>query len=400
MPEVAEDTWRAANEYVDRKQAEHIEAEFVEHAQPGAALAVREEHAPALALPVVSPLEAKAAMQKYFEVCEAVLSDEDYQEFEQWDPKQRKKVKKRFKKKSAVKKLQTFWNIQVKVSDVHRDDLGDGHFGFRCVATASTPSGREVQATGACSTHEERFEFDKKEKESQSEYEYRCRKARARSYHDVLSTAETRATNRAVMNCIGVGGGEVTADEISRDRRDERRDPPQPALPKVAELLHRAQGLGICTDGATFAEWLRDRIPGCEGAGKGWTPNDVQKRAIIAEMDSIEKSYVVSIDPGVPGGDHTAAFIGRINPSTGNIETVFAGTMPAPPAESQSFDRRNEERRIFAICADPKKNAIGKKINDDLRHQLMEKRYAKSSMTQLTDGQVIDFSGWLEGRVK
>lgn len=375
MPEVAEDTWRAANDYVDRKQAEHIEAEFVEHPQPGAALAVREEHAQALALPVVSPLEAKAAMEKYFEVCEAVLREDDYQDFTQYDSKLKKKVTKKFKKKSAVKKLQTFWSVSVKIRDMQRDDLGDGHFGFRCIATASTPNGREVEASGGCSTYEERFEPARYDDESDAKYAARVKKALARSYHDVLSTAETRATNRAVMNCIGVGGGEVTADEISRDRRDPPRDdapPPTPPAtgPTIEDLLNRAKSLSLCTDKTTFAAWLRGNVTGCEAAGPGWKATADQKRAIIAELDYISEGLRQD-DPE-----------------------------PAPPAESAPFDRRNEERRIFAICADPAKNAVGKKIDDDLRHQLMQQRYAQTSLTALNDGQLIDFGLWLEGKVQ
>jgi len=186
--------------------------------EEGGALAVVDTSAP-LALPVVTPEEAKAAMAQYLELCESVLGPDDYQEFSQ---KQKVNgqwvwVKKKFKKKSAVKKLQTFFGVEVQIKSTTRDELGEGAYGFRVVATATARNGRVVEATGACSTQEERFEG----------------KPAGRSYHDILSTAETRATNRAVMNCIGVGGGEVTADEVSREKTPAAPRNATPAAPQA-----------------------------------------------------------------------------------------------------------------------------------------------------------------------
>ena len=207
---------------------ETIEADYIERPAP---LAVRDEAPAAIPMPTVSPEEARDAMRRYLELCEAVLTPDDYQEFEQWDPKLRTKVKKRFKKKSAVKKLQTFFSVSVVIKDKQMHDLSDGHFAWSVTATAATPGGRPVEATGGCSTMEERFEIERKESWTDSDYAYRVKKANARSFHDVLSTAETRATNRAVMNCIGVGGGEVTADEIRRPKADADTPPSKPAAP-------------------------------------------------------------------------------------------------------------------------------------------------------------------------
>src|SRR6185437_6554321 len=111
------------------------------------ALVVRDEVEPqALALPAILPAEAKAAMKAYQELCEAVLESSDYQEFTQ-------------KKKSAVKKLQTFFGVEVTVKSADRDELGDGHYAFRVIASARARNGRVVEATGACSTLEERFDL-------------------------------------------------------------------------------------------------------------------------------------------------------------------------------------------------------------------------------------------------
>lgn len=211
---------------------------------------VRQDAAPvaveAAMLPQVTPQEARAAMSAYLELCESVLGPEDYQEFTE-----RGKTKS-FKKKSAVKKLQTFFGVEVTCPQSQRDELGDGHFGFRVLARATAKGGRVVESWGACSTHEERFTPKRYDNDSDAQYAEKARKMLARSYHDVLATAETRASNRAVMNLIGVGGGEVTADEISRTpepRRERNATPPADpadALKKQqAALFARARECGV-----------------------------------------------------------------------------------------------------------------------------------------------------------
>lgn len=218
---------------------EAVDAQFSE----STALAVREEHGGMM--PLVSPDEARAQMRAYQELCAAILTADDYQEFTE-----KKKVDgryvsttKRFKKKSAVKKLQTYFGISVDVIDAstHRDDLGDGHFGFRCKAVATSPGGRSVAALAGCATHEDRFDVNRYDDESAERYAARQKKALARAYHDVLSTAETRATNRAVMNLVSPG--EVTAEEISRPPRSAPSRPvadvPPPG-PTLVELHAQA----------------------------------------------------------------------------------------------------------------------------------------------------------------
>lgn len=252
-----------------------------------APLAVRDQPS-ALAVrvpaPLVTPEEAKAAMASYYAICEAVLTPDDYQEFVQKEKVDGRwqSVAKRFKKKSAVKKLQTFWGVGVRVTEVVRDQLEDGNFGFRVTATAETKDGREVSATGGCSTYEDRFTPRRQDEESDVKYAARAKTALARSYHDVLSTAETRATNRAVMNCIGVGGGEITADEISRESREaphmrqERSAPAPPAKKPSLELFERWEATGqvggfnafkAAMQGRTVAE-IRDSVEMLEIAAK------------------------------------------------------------------------------------------------------------------------------------
>ena len=211
-----------------------------------AALAVVEDHAFVAVnsvMPVVSPEQARAQMEAYTALVNAVILDEDYQTF-----KERGKEKK-FKKKSAVKKLQTYFGFSIEVVSTERDDLGEGHFGFRCKARATSPGGRFVEAMAGCSTTEERFDLtpnDWESGENDPKFLHRQRKALARAYHDVLSTAETRATNRAAMNLIGAG--EVTAEEVSRPFASEREvTPPRQSTARVSqnEILDLARSRGI-----------------------------------------------------------------------------------------------------------------------------------------------------------
>jgi len=207
-----------------------IDAEFSE---PNLApVLAKESESNPLAMPVVSNEQAKAAMNAYVELCHAVLTDDDYQTFQQWDPKTRKRVGKRFLKKSGVKKLQKFFGISVHIKETIMDQMPEGNFGFRVTAIATNRNGDVTESTAACSTLEDRFTPERKEEESESTYQARCKKLRARAYHDTLSTAETRSANRAVMNAIGVGGGEVTAEEMPREK--SRSSPAPKAAPKPA----------------------------------------------------------------------------------------------------------------------------------------------------------------------
>lgn len=358
---------------------EHVDAAFEEQASH-AALAIVDNAA--LCLPALSASDAKDAMRKYQEICEAVLTPEDYQSFMQWDPAKRCKVEKRFKKKSAVKKLQTFWNVSVAVHDIVRDDLGDGHFGFRCTATATNNAGRQVQATGACSTFEERFDATKRDNESSDAFASRGKAARARSYHDVLSTAETRASNRAVMNCIGVGGGEVTADEVRPEPRRSNAAP-EPSFE------------------AAQAEWDARAKAAPKAA-----PVSVPKAVNEVAKAAFERAVFLGL---VPPGEKKMFIAWKEQHCPGaSWENVLATlsvvpppevSQPAPVAEAKATvapekaTREKLEKRAFALCSKLK-------IGEDARHELLARLYARMSMKDLTDAQVADFGDYLDAQPK
>jgi hypothetical protein len=286
---------------------------------PGTALSVPQD-APIVPqagiMPVVSPDEARAQMRAYQELCAAILTDDDYQEFTEtkWINGEKVQTKKRFKKKSAVKKLQTYFGISVEVIDeaTHRDELGDEHFGFRTKARATSPGGRSVEALAGCSTHEERFELTPFARESDVDFAKRQRKALARSYHDVLSTAETRATNRAVMNLVSPG--EVTAEEISRpNRSSEKRPAPSPAAAPsrpaeapsepgitVAELVDLARSVGVLD----FRAWCAHFIdPGFSDPKRGMRPAEKARAKDLLEALALPEDD----EPLAPGAVTEAA---------------------------------------------------------------------------------------------
>ena len=113
----------------------------------------------------------------YQKLCKGLLNDSDYQEIivkEKDENGNYVKVKRHFKKKSAWQKLSE---------------------AYYCVR-ASLPNGRSVESDALCSRSE-------KGKDKVSD-------------HTIMSTAKTRATNRAIAELIGAG--EVSAEEMSAEK--------------------------------------------------------------------------------------------------------------------------------------------------------------------------------------
>ncbi|MDR2830068.1 MAG: hypothetical protein LBB45_03370 [Methanobrevibacter sp.] len=118
----------------------------------------------------------------YQTLTQRLLDESDYQDIKG----------KRFKKKSAWRKLCKAFNLSTTIIDreIMKDDKGrvnEATF----IVRATEPSGRYVEAYGSCSRREHQW---------------------GRPNHDVPSTAQTRATNRAISDLIGAG--EVTAEEM------------------------------------------------------------------------------------------------------------------------------------------------------------------------------------------
>ena len=142
---------------------------------------------------LVDPEGAKAYWENYEEVVNAILTKDDYQGTQ-------------FKKKSAYRKLATAFQFSDEVvkEDIIKDDKGRVVTAeFHVKATAK--NGRFAIGVGMCSLYDK---INKKDKTEPSEFE--LRKRFSNPDHDIISTAHTRAKNRAIADLIGTG--EVSAE--------------------------------------------------------------------------------------------------------------------------------------------------------------------------------------------
>ena len=136
----------------------------------------------------------------YQKLCKGLLNESDYQEIE---VKEKDKsgnyitVKKQFKKKSAWQKLSRAFNVETKIVEryLERTSMGRVREAYYCIR-ATLPNCRSVESDALCSRSE-------KGKEKVSD-------------HTIMTTAKTRATNRAIAELIGAG--EVSAEEMSAEK--------------------------------------------------------------------------------------------------------------------------------------------------------------------------------------
>ena len=133
----------------------------------------------------------------YQKLCKGLLNDSDYQEIivkEKDEDGNYVKVKRHFKKKSAWQKLSRAFN-EIIDRDLERTKMGRIREAYYCVR-ATLPNGRSVESDALCSRSE-------KGKDKVSD-------------HTIMSTAKTRATNRAIAELIGAG--ETSAEEMTAEK--------------------------------------------------------------------------------------------------------------------------------------------------------------------------------------
>lgn len=136
----------------------------------------------------------------YQKLCKGLLNETDYQEIivkEKDEDGNYVKVKRHFKKKSAWQKLSRAFNVDTEIVDreLERTKMGRVREAYYCVR-ATLPNGRSVESDALCSRSE-------KGKDKVSD-------------HTIMSTAKTRATNRAIAELIGAG--EVSAEEMTAEK--------------------------------------------------------------------------------------------------------------------------------------------------------------------------------------
>jgi hypothetical protein len=108
-----------------------------------------------------------------------------------------------FKKKSAWRKLARYFTISTEITKETKEYVndvatGESYFVATCEVRATSPWGQLADAIGACGTDEEEGN-------------------RTITMADAISTAQTRATNRAISDLIAMG--EVSAEELSRGEK-------------------------------------------------------------------------------------------------------------------------------------------------------------------------------------
>ena len=141
---------------------------------------------------------AKAYMDNYLDLVDALLEESDYQLIGD----------KKAKKKSAWRKLGTAFNIS---DDVVKEETVTDENGqiirSKFYVRATLPNGRSAIGVGSCSI------FDKiNKKDTQQPSNFILRQRFSNAEHDVPSTAHTRAKSRAIADLIGAG--EVSAEEL------------------------------------------------------------------------------------------------------------------------------------------------------------------------------------------
>ncbi len=155
----------------------------------------------AIVMPAVSAKQALEAWKAYLDLKLNVLDqDKDFTEFTEWDSRKGVYVTTKRPNKAAWRKMSTFFNVDVKVVREWKEDMGDGRWVFYTDYIAVAPNGRMAPGDGACDTHE-------KHRKDGSVI--------TNSMHNTRGTAHTRGHNRAVSNLVG--GGEVSAEEITAD---------------------------------------------------------------------------------------------------------------------------------------------------------------------------------------
>ena len=195
--------------------------------------------------PVVTPEEAKRAMQMYQEIANAVTDESDYQTFRDRDGTEHK-----FRKRSGWKKLERFFFVSVEIREerIFHDhnpskclrvkmpehfkdvvDCGCPIKGVRLVVRATdTRSGRYSENIGICTTGERRVSANA-------------------SLHDLATRAFNRGANRATADLIGVSDPSAEEKQAESGFSKEERKALAAAFAAAATEKKNA-ALGVMED--------------------------------------------------------------------------------------------------------------------------------------------------------
>lgn len=296
-----------------------VEAEIVdEDATPQTSMDVVRVAESALMQPVGDAAAILAANRSYQHLCESLLVDDDYQQIQD----------KKFRKKSAWRKLAAAFGVSDEIVDrqYDRDDQGR-IIRAEVVVRAIAPNGRTSEALGACDLWEKCCHSASCRKKSQ--YHKHCDQEDghdpashfSHAQHDIPSTAQTRAKNRALSDLFGMG--EVSAEEVGEPERWELLGYPSAAsFQNVMEPLVEA----CKADAGLAAKWKEWRAE----HKVEWPPEyrDVRDvRVWMAEnIGGQEDEYAIPEPVATDGAPRSGSV---------EVEQEVAATAPAaPPAPS------------------------------------------------------------------
>jgi len=202
------------------------DAEVVDGDNGGGALEVSEpEPENTLLEPASDATEVAALYDQFQEMKGEILTSEDMQSIGSGQ----------FVTKSGWRKIATAFNLSVETVMEERT-VENGVVTHTVKARAVAPNGKTATGIGKCASNEsnhmeslgESVEEAQQEFEGKWDYMYEqddillvdgkyrlLLDPRQVNEHDVYATAATRAKNRAISDCVG--GGEVSAEEVSKD---------------------------------------------------------------------------------------------------------------------------------------------------------------------------------------
>jgi hypothetical protein len=146
--------------------------------------------------PVASIDEVVEAWESYQDLKHRLLNEKDYQQINGEN----------YIKKSGWRKIQTAFGISDELIAEKRKDYGK-YFVYEVTVKVSANSGRFAFGVGSCSSKERNF---------------------AHEEHDIRAIAHTRSKNRAISDLVG--GGEVSAEEVTVDKSDEKKEQEDPSV--------------------------------------------------------------------------------------------------------------------------------------------------------------------------
>ena len=195
---------------------EPIEVEAQEVSSGGMNAEPPQEASNTLLKPASDDLEEIAAVYDQFERIKTQLLTKDDMENIQDSM---------FITKSGWRKIATAFNVSVEATEKEKV-IEDGVVRWRVTARAVAPNGKSATGMAMCGSNESNhMEFMAKGNEEKPEGDNifkvdghwrRLKDPREVDEHNIYATAETRAKNRAISDLVG--GGEVSAEELSSDK--------------------------------------------------------------------------------------------------------------------------------------------------------------------------------------